>query len=109
MVARPLVEYHMATRTGCSDRRYHWEVRREKRGRQPASKRPRRARETIKPPKLQKDFGISTRVKEMVYVTVAKGMGRDLLVSGRHASLSRAPAKDHCRHEVTSGDLNDKI
>lgn len=54
MVARPFVEYHAATRTGCSDRRYHCAVRREKRGRQPASKRPSRARDTIKPPKLSR-------------------------------------------------------
>lgn len=93
MVARPLVEYHMATRTGCSDRRYHWEVRREKRGRQPASKRPRRARETIKPPKLQKDFGISTRVKEMVYVTVAKRNGKGLTCERPPCKLEPRPSQ----------------
>lgn len=35
--------------------------------------------------------------------------GNDLLVSGSHASLGSTPAKDHCRHEVTSGDLDNEI
>jgi hypothetical protein len=44
MVAIPFAEYQSATRMGCSDRWYHFAVRILNKGRQPASKRPRRKR-----------------------------------------------------------------
>lgn len=46
------MEYQTDTRNGCSTRRYHWPVRKVKRGMQPASKRPRKNRAAINPPKL---------------------------------------------------------
>lgn len=52
IVAMPFVPYQAATRSGCSDRRYHAPVMTENRGRHPASKSPKMKRTAMSPPKL---------------------------------------------------------